>query len=537
MRYALLVALREYAENAKTKGFWIGILLFPALIVVAMQVPRILDRATPTRYFVVVDQSGDYGGVVDTAITRLQTKKRLEEYQKYAARHVDPDRARESAPDFEKIRGMELDPAAAFDSEKFAESLVESALGDPDVLDALATEQGWRAWVTANSVALVEDRPEFEEPRERFRKISLPTGVPASGKQEEIAESLRPYLVGEKKVEVDGESKKLFAAVIIPEDPAVVQFENPMANEPKEGTIEYWSANLADTDLRNEIRRTLNEEVRRQAYVDRGVQPEVVKQVQKTRVDFTSKNPKKAKGKEEVSLADTIRQWAPVAFVYLLFVAIMTVAQMLLNNTIEEKSNRIIEVLLSSVTAGELMMGKLLGIAAIGITMTGTWILSLFVVHKLYTTPEMEFFSQAFEVIQTSNLLPAFAVYFLLGYLFYAGIFLSIGSICNTLKDAQNFMGPVMLIMMVPLFTMMFIPKDPNGALASFLSWVPLYTPFIMMNRAAADPPMFDIVGTLILMVVSAAAMLWLSGKIFRTGILRTGQPPKLLELLRWVRN
>jgi ABC-2 type transport system permease protein len=94
-----------------------------------------------------------------------------------------------------------------------------------------------------------------------------------------------------------------------------------------------------------------------------------------------------------------------------------------------------------------------------------------------------------------------------------------------------------MMIMMVPLFTMAIIPRDPNGTLATVLSWIPLYTPFVMMNRAAADPPLFDLIGTLILLLVSNAFMLWAAGKIFRVGILRTGQPPRIIELWRWIRN
>ena len=119
----------------------------------------------------------------------------------------------------------------------------------------------------------------------------------------------------------------------------------------------------------------------------------------------------------------------------------------------------------------------------------------------------------------------------------YAGIILTIGSLCNTLKDAQNYMGVVTVIMMVPMLTMVFIPKDPHGTMATVLSWIPIYTPFTMMNRAAADPPMFDLIGTMILLVATTGLVLWLSGKIFRIGILRTGQPPKLLELFRWVRD
>ena len=98
-------------------------------------------------------------------------------------------------------------------------------------------------------------------------------------------------------------------------------------------------------------------------------------------------------------------------------------------------------------------------------------------------------------------------------------------------------MGPIMVIMMVPLLTMVFIARDPNGALAVVLSWIPPYTPFVMMNRAAASPPAFDVYGTLVLLVISVAVSIWLSGRIFRIGILRTGQPPKLMELITWLRR
>jgi len=136
--------------------------------------------------------------------------------------------------------------------------------------------------------------------------------------------------------------------------------------------------------------------------------------------------------------------------------------------------------------------------------------------------------------MKTSSLVPLFSVYFVLGYLLYAAFFLAIGSVCNTIKEAQSYMGLFTLVMMVPLMTMMFIPKDPNGPLARVLSWIPLYTPFTMMNRANADPPWIDLVGTLIMLVAATALALWATGKIFRIGILRTGQPPKILEMLRW---
>src|SRR5262249_14992452 len=154
--------------------------------------------------------------------------------------------------------------------------------------------------------------------------------------------------------------------------------------------------------------------------------------------------------------------------------------QMLLNNTIEEKSNRIIEVLLSSITPGELMMGKLFGIASIGLTMVGAWMLALFGILSWKSGGASEVAGQIFGILKTSNLVPLFSLYFLLGYLLYAGFILSIGSVCNTIKEAQSYMSVMTLVMMVPLLTMTFIPKDPNGPLARLLSWIPIYTPFTM---------------------------------------------------------
>jgi ABC-2 type transport system permease protein len=223
--------------------------------------------------------------------------------------------------------------------------------------------------------------------------------------------------------------------------------------------------------------------------------------------------------------------------VYLLWISIFVVMQMLLNNTIEEKSNRIIEVLLSSVTPGELMMGKLIGIAAISLTMIGTWLATAFVGIRLYRGAGAEVIGQALDAVSASGLVPTFLFYFVFGYLLYAGIFLSIGSVCRSLKDAQNLQGPMTIIMMVPLLTMVFINRDPHGPLATLMTWIPIYTPFVMMNRAAADPPLVDLIGTTLLMIATTVVVLWLSGRIFRIGILRVGQRARLRDVIQWVRG
>ncbi|MEM7231955.1 MAG: ABC transporter permease [Planctomycetota bacterium] len=544
MKYSFRVAWREFAENATTKGFWIGILLFPVILLVSIEVQPLLEKAVPTRHYVLIDQSSQFESVIEAGFERIHQRDTFKAWGEYIGTW-----AKISETDRKKI---DLEKVPAPDVEKLIEDFADA---NPEAVQAFASAGGLKvAREKAKSMGFLrEDAPDFEEPKRRFQRAELPAEVAAllkpsgegDGKTgppsvDDLASALRPYLRGDKEIEVEGEKVSIFAAVLVPADieqriirPSIIP---KMPTSGREG-IQYWSRNLADDKLKDEMKKAVNGEIRRREYKAKKVDTKVIEAIQRTRVPVASLNPKKEEGKEEVSTADVIRQWAPIAFVYLLWIGIFTISQMLLNNMIEEKSNRIVEVLLSSVTPRELMLGKLFGIAAVGLTMISVWILSLVTILALKAGPEAELATMMFEVLKTSGLLPAFVVYFILGYFMYSGIFLSIGSVCNTLKEAQNLMGPIMLVMVIPLFTMMFIPKDPNGVLATVLSWIPLYTPFVMMNRAAADPPLVDLIGTLILLLVTTLTVLWLTGKIFRTGILRTGQPPKLKELWRWVRG
>ncbi|MCC6406127.1 MAG: ABC transporter permease [Planctomycetes bacterium] len=518
MRNAWLVAGREYGENVRTKGFWIGILIFPILITIGIKAESWLERVKPTRNFVVVDQSGKFDSAIETALARLQEKAIARELQSYMSKYS----AAPQAPTAEQLDQVKAGQTAKVDFEQMSEAEAKATI-------ALSLISG----------GLKPNAPPFEAPRSPFRRVAAPEGVDTSAAPGAIADALRPFLRGERKITVDGAEAELFASLIIPKDVDEL-VERPGEKRKKRvdrDGAQFWSTNLADSDLREELERAINEEQRRVEYVARGLDGKTVEAVQQTKVPLARFDPKKAAGAEEVSIADQIRQWAPAGFVYLLWISIFSISQMLLNNTIEEKSNRLIEVLLSSVTSWELMVGKLVGIAAVGMTMLGAWLGFLVAILAINSGPEAKVATSLLEVLKTSGLLPAFVVYFLLGYLLYGAIFLALGSVCNTLKEAQNMMQPVVLIMIVPLMTMMFIPKDPNGTLATVLSWIPIYTPFVMMNRAAASPPMFEIVGTSVLLALTVAFTLWLSGRIFRIGVLRTGQPPKLMELVNWLRS
>ncbi len=528
MRYIVLVALREFLENVKTKGFWLGIFVVPLLVTLAVTVGNLIESTKPTRHFVLVDRSGTFEEPVERALDRIHQTEVLEALGSYIQKHADPS----------KLTGL-VERAAEVGGGSPEELLSKFASADEGALEWFLEQGGAQSLLAALADVLDPDAAPFEEPKRSFRRVEPPPGIDPRADLAETAAALKPYLRGETEIEVDGEPARLFSAILIPEEPgrsiAPAGALDAGALGAGPPAVQYWSVNLADDELSEEVEESINEEVRRREFEERGLDAKEVREIQESRVAYTELDPKKQAGSETVGLADKIRQWAPVGFVYFLWLAIFTVAQMLLNNMIEEKSNRLVEVLLSSVTPAELMLGKLFGIAAVGLVVISSWIGYLLAFLEYKT--DAEWALELLGVLKSTGLVPMFLVYFALGYLLYAGVFLTIGSVCNTLKEAQNLMMPIIVIMIVPLITMEFIPKDPNGTVARILSWIPVYTPFVMMNRAAADPPLVDRVGTLVLLVLTTLAVLSLCGRIFRVGILRTGQPPKLLELLRWVRG
>lgn len=525
MRMIRLIAMREYAENVKTKGFWAGILLFPLILVGVFFFQTMLAESTPTRHYLLIDQSGQYGDAVDAAIRQEHQRRILQAFVNYVIenrREANPEQtpARTNAQIDQLIDDVGVDEVSALD--QWLDS------GGLDFALTLATPY------------LREDAPAFIAPREQFVQATLPEGINLEASPEQIIEQLRPWLTGENPLIVEGQRSSLFALILIPAqvDEAIVRpSATPLNQNAASNGIQYWASNLTDTRLPNAIERSINSTIRNNEFVARGVDVQVVRNVQRTRMPLSRLDPRKEQGQEAVSVADTFRQWAPVGFVYLMFISLMQSVQYLLSNTIEEKSNRIIEVLLASVTPLELMMGKLFGIGLSGITTIFAWLVSFFLFIALYPGTETELLTQFFNVLLSSDLIPYFIFYFLAGYALYAGIFLAIGSLCNTLKEAQSLMMPMMMILIAPLVTMTFIAQDPNGPVARAMSWIPLFTPFTMMNRAAAEPPMVDIIGTTIVLLLSIALVLWLSGKIFRQGVLRTGQPPRVVEILRMLRH
>ncbi|SDM10558.1 ABC transporter permease [Maricaulis salignorans] len=324
-------------------------------------------------------------------------------------------------------------------------------------------------------------------------------------------ETLRPYLLGEQTVETSDGPQPLFAAIYL--------------RQAAGGAIdvEYWSTNLTDGELRSEIRRTLREYMQLNRLLESGVSPELVAAAGELTPTVRELNPERSAEAAEVTTAERLPIIVAIAVAFGLWIVIFSVVNMLLTAMIEEKGNKVLEMMLASSRHHEILTGKLLGVALVSTTLLLVWGgLAATVGLGLQQMPfaaELPLGEIMAAVLDPALVFPAIG-YFIIGYLMYGAIFLAIGSLCETLQDAQTLMSPMMLIMMVPLFLVMVAADAPDSPIIVIASWVPLWTPFIMLARLPQDPALFDIIGTTVVMVATAAAVIWGAGVMFRMGAL-----------------
>lgn len=223
------------------------------------------------------------------------------------------------------------------------------------------------------------------------------------------------------------------------------------------------------------------------------------------------------------------KMFIPMGFMMLLWITTFTGGNSLLTATIEEKSNKVMEVLLSAVSPMQLMTGKILGMAGVSAMMliiyAGLGVGSLAALSMMGLIPPI--------------LLVYLGLYFVMAYIMVASIMAGIGSAVSDLRDAQSLITPVMILLMVPLILWLPISESPNGMLATITSFIPPLTPFVMILRvtASSEPvALWQIVATLVWGYAASIIMLWMAARVFRIGVLMYGKPPTPLELIRWLR-
>ncbi|MEX0845375.1 MAG: ABC transporter permease [Balneolaceae bacterium] len=239
----------------------------------------------------------------------------------------------------------------------------------------------------------------------------------------------------------------------------------------------------------------------------------------------------------------------------LIFMGIFIYGSLLMRSVIEEKTNRIVEVIASSVKPIELMFGKLFGVLGMAITQFGIWIL-FYIGLSLAAAPVagmiMEAQMSGMPEEATSSFDPAsleqmvveplvfiyFFIFFLLGFLIYSAVFAAIGAAVETEQDSQQFMLPVGLPIFVGYVLNTRVMESPDSPLSVFVSLFPLTAPINMITRiAASDVPIWEILLSILLMIITFLGIMWLAAKIYRVGILMYGKKPSFKELAKWLKQ
>ncbi|SDX50717.1 ABC-2 type transport system permease protein [Lutibacter oricola] len=326
--------------------------------------------------------------------------------------------------------------------------------------------------------------------------------------------------------------------------------------------ISFYSADSPSLGLLSSIEGRLEKKIQNLKLEELNFDLEKLKTTE-TRVDFNTEN---FTGEKSSKIGSVLKMAAGGGFGYLIFMFIIIYGTSVMRSVIEEKTSRIIEVIISSVKPFQLMLGKIFGNALAGVLQFIIWMISagaLLTVVTLIFGPEATDMSGAQGVGMTSEMvgqvqqtasndlqlvllemknLPimtmffSFIIYFIGGYLIYSSIYAAIGAAVDSETDTQQFMMPVLMPLMIAIYVGFSVIENPHGPIAVGFSIFPLTSPIVMLMRIPFGVPWWQLLISIVLLVVTFIGIVWFAAKIYRVGILMYGKKPTYKELYKWLK-
>ncbi|HXE58444.1 MAG TPA: ABC transporter permease [Gemmatimonadales bacterium] len=366
--------------------------------------------------------------------------------------------------------------------------------------------------------ALSAARTGLRQPRPRYEVIV----VPAHGRLAEVRDSL-VALTGVAR----GGARGLDGVLLVTDEAL------------EGGEVEYLGTNvgsLSDMEiLATTIQQTVVAERLERAQVDPDVVRHATGRVRLSTAKVTEGRLTGESGEASFLLA--------YVMAFVLYISLVLYGIQVMTSVLEEKSNRIVEVLVSSLTPFQLMLGKVVGVAAVGLLQLGIWA-GTAVLLTTQRTAIAGLFNVPPEAVSVlpiptirADLLVVFLLFFVLGFLLYAALYAAVGAMCNTMQETQQLNTPITLLVATGFICMFALLKDPNGTLAKVLSLIPFFAPTITPVRYSLHPiPLPELLLSIGVTAAGMLAITWLASRIFRVGILMYGKRPTLREVARWVR-
>ena len=342
------------------------------------------------------------------------------------------------------------------------------------------------------------------------------------------------------------ENKELLAILNITDD----LLENPNA-----------AALYSEKQIPGDLSRLVNQILTKQIESDKLASfqiPGLENIIKESQIHFSIQTYKWGKDGKESSSSATIAYIIGIFSTMAIYMFIMMYGSMVMQGVTEEKTNRIVEIMVSSVRPFDLMIGKIIGVGLVGITQIALWgllfaILSsiggLFISSGIPGNDMSAMINMTQEIesqqslswltqLQSFNfgeILLFFILFFIGGYLLYASIFAAIGSAINTAEDSQQFMAPIMIVLTFALYAGIHGTNNPDGPLAFWCSIIPFTSPIVMLMRIPFEIPLWEKLTSVLLLYITAIGLMWVSAKIYRIGILMYGKKPSLKEIAKWI--
>jgi len=344
------------------------------------------------------------------------------------------------------------------------------------------------------------------------------------------------------------ENKELFAVLNITED---------LLNNPDAAAL--YSEKQIPGDLSRLVNQILSKQIESDKLASFHI-PGLENIIRESRVSFNIQTYKWGKDGKESSSSTAIAHVIGLFSTFAIYMFIMLYGSMVMQGVTEEKSNRIVEIMVSSVRPFDLMMGKIIGVGLVGITQIFLWgiLLTIFSgIGSLFLTginsnggnemqsiiglqqnmalPDEFGWLNQLQSFNFGEIILFFILFFVGGYLLYASIFAAIGSAVNTAEDSQQFMAPITILLMFALYAGIYGTNNPDGPLAFWCSIIPFTSPIVMLMRIPYEIPLWEKLLSILLLYASAISLIWISAKIYRVGILMYGKKPQLKEIIKWL--
>lgn len=308
----------------------------------------------------------------------------------------------------------------------------------------------------------------------------------------------------------------------------------------KSGKLDYYGSNVGSMKAMQHLQGAVGKVLASARLADSGIDAAVVARAMAPADLDTTK----------VSAGKLTGQSGAASFMiayfmgFILYIAILIYGQRTMTSVIEEKTSRIMEVLASSLTPFQMLLGKVLGVGAAGLLQMAIWGGTVFLitsqrVHLAALFGVSADAMQSFPIpTMSGSLLVIFLLYFVLGFLLYGALYAAIGAMCNTIQETQQYATFVTFAILIGFFAVFALINNPSGDLGVTMSFIPFFSPFTMPVRwSLASVPIPQLLLSLALMVIGLLACVWLAARIYRTGILMYGKKPSVKELWRWLRQ